>query len=50
MVTEGPSLGLWLGWSRGQVGEGEGAQMLSAIEAVTSMSQWQLAMFNAQIH
>lgn len=24
--------------------------MLWAIEAVTSMSQWQLAMFNAQIH
>lgn len=34
--------------ARGLSGRGAGgAQMLTAVEAVTSMSQWQLALFNA---
>lgn len=36
---------------RGQSGRGgREAQMLAAVEAVTSMSQWQLALFNAWSH
>lgn len=37
--------------ARGLSGRGVGgAQMLAAVEAVTLMSQWQLALFNAWSH